>query len=728
MSQKNRAQASLFSFGFNKNSPQSEQMSPSALRPVPAVKNTLVPASRMTLANSSSSGIDAPLVQAVSKLAEMSEERIRLAEMSVGGKCLAEMSEERNRLADRYDDGYTSSLSPAPSSLDVSSNVSKRGSRRASTHPIEEPPVKRVSLGHSGRSGRSSPFLESSPVLVPIPRASSDPNRIIKGSDDEDSGSDLGSGLSDLEELMKTQRPDGSQRPKAGVKPPLTPPKTKAMRSSRIYASPLAVLPKKKVYKFGLSDFVEFAGEEDAIEAYSKKNNVLKASPNGQLSDIANETSALKHDDLLESVVANTAKGEKGTHRIKRALERTEATNSELRFRFFEIAGKPPEMPFPKNIRTLWGCDIKDHQMRNHAFISGFAEDMITLQQTMPDDLFLWILDEVCVEKEDALRTSYCNALRQSHGQTTKLLTTERIRHIFRRLEGTVAGVDIKKRVRAVQELTNPYGNKRNWAKLRSVISLLGKMAKYLQQQAREVVIIMLLHMSADQAIFEEIDVYDTMQDSIFRICRSAPTDSWDTFCTKVAKSLIETCNQHTLQLQMVQTIPSLSPRTHDLKRRIAMTFFFKNLDYAGKHSFQTMNMHRFISRLHSQDFEATPDTNYRELGAMISLLDVAVDDGRSTDVDLKKDAVARAFDQEVEDLCSVLDNVMRNMHGPQAASVSKIYATEILQTVRQRIHDTVRSRPKVKQSIFDSVLNKESVQDLEIERKGMSLFLKVRK
>jgi len=128
--------------------------------------------------------------------------------------------------------------------------------------------------------------------------------------------------------------------------------------------------------------------------------------------------------------------------------------------------------------------------------------------------------------------------------------------------------------------------------------------------------------------------------------------------------------------------------------------------------------------------------------------MDIGLDDGRSAHVDLTKDAVARKFDSEVEDLCDTLDDIVKNMHGPQGmqlpwswrfwvihqntddvwagASISKIHAKEILQAVSQRISDTVRSRPKAKRSIFDSApVRGQMAEDLSRERKGMGLFLK---
>ena len=72
------------------------------------------------------------------------------------------------------------------------------------------------------------------------------------------------------------------------------------------------------------------------------------------------------------------------------------------------------------------------------------------------------------------------------------------------------------------------------------------------------------------------------------------------------------------------------------------------------------------MTRLHSQDFDVNVETDFRELGSLVSLMDIGLDDGRSAHVDLTKDAVARKFDSEVEDLCDTLDDIVKNMHGPQ--------------------------------------------------------------
>jgi len=107
-----------------------------------------------------------------------------------------------------------------------------------------------------GRFSSQDEALVSSP-LAPPP---SNPIRdVINGSDDEDSGSDFGSGLSDLEELMQTQRSDGSKRTQTASQGRSTPAPIKLTRSSnaKFHTSPLAVLP-KRAYKFNLKELTEY--------------------------------------------------------------------------------------------------------------------------------------------------------------------------------------------------------------------------------------------------------------------------------------------------------------------------------------------------------------------------------------------------------------------------------------------------------------------------------------
>lgn len=178
-----------------------------------------------------------------------------------------------------------------------------------------------------------------------------------------------------------------------------------------------------------------------------------------------------------------------------------------------------------------------------------------------------------------------------------------------------------------------------------------------------------------------------------------------------------------TFRLQIVDSIPSGSARTHDLRRRLAMCFFFKDLSYSASHPHSTMDLEKFIQRLDDSDFDARPKTEYPELTASILLLDVAVDDGQSTKLDLTDPEVEKRFNEDVDDLVASIKAIMTSIGNPGAAFISRIEAKEALELISQRIADTVRTKKVVKPSWFDMGRGKGE-DKMESEKEKMSIFL----
>jgi hypothetical protein len=193
--------------------------------------------------------------------------------------------------------------------------------------------------------------------------------------------------------------------------------------------------------------------------------------------------------------------------------------------------------------------------------------------------------------------------------------------------------------------------------------------------------------------------------------------------CQEVCKALFECVEQPTLRLKIVDSIPSIIPRTHDLRRRLAMCFYFDDVSYSRDHSHSIMDLNAFIRRLDDPAFNTNPQTDYRELTALILLLDIAVDDGRSMNLDLSHKAVQKKYDENIEELGATIKDIMRQIGNPGAAFISRIEAREVLELVSQRVSDTLRSKPKPKQTWFDRARGKPE-EDLESERKGMQSFI----
>lgn len=357
----------------------------------------------------------------------------------------------------------------------------------------------------------------------------------IQNSDDE--GGDSDSSLEDLASLLASKSSETKSRQPSSIpgKAPSTPVRSKNQKSKfDFHSSPLTVQPKIK-YKFDLASLISQAEKDEATEASSKRvKAMLAVQEEEEASIIANNgtlsPAKFAHSELLNSVVAET---DDDAHKVTRALLRTEATITEKRWYFFDTQSKSVKSerkPFPSGaVSKEWRRELKDPSMRYQTFVSGFAEDMISLGQRLPDEIFLWILDEVCFEPTDPLRASYLNVLGESSDQANRLITVDVIHKIFRQIGGSPNATSVTEKIRVVQKLADPYA-KRDWTTLFSVISLFSKVSKRLTQASRMRVVCTFLRLCVDQLILENVHLLASVQEAICRLCRHTPDDEWESF------------------------------------------------------------------------------------------------------------------------------------------------------------------------------------------------------
>ncbi|EKD14596.1 uncharacterized protein L3040_000120 [Drepanopeziza brunnea f. sp. 'multigermtubi'] len=587
--------------------------------------------------------------------------------------------------------------------VQILSSAPKSSDQRGYTSSLSSPP---------SSSDEFASMFQKDVTSLPSLAANSFSDRVINDSDDQDSDSSL----EDLSTLLAARRSSSASRPKTSGDRAKTPPRYQT-RTNKFPVSPLTVLPK---YKFDLKALIAHKESDDAAEASSKRFKAMLEMKNDE--DVAMDGDArANHNALLESFVAD---GEEGyADKVNRALRRTEATVADPRWYFFETQaelGKPKRKPFPvASIPESWKSVLMDPEARHQTFLSGFAEDMVSLGQQLPDELFLWMLDEVTIESNAPLRTSYLNLFRQCTEQSQRLLTPDAIQRIFRRLGGTARTTSLKEAIRPVQRLADPYPS-RDWAKLLSVIKFLGQAAEILNQSSRKYAISMLLRMSLDKMVFENTDIHDSMQQSIARLCYHIPDDIWNASCSQICKSLFTTTTEPSLRLQAIDSISSTTPRTHDLRRRLATSFFFNSLSYAKTHSHTLMSLDSVIDRLADPVFDTKPSTKYRDLAALLNLLDIAVDDGKSLSVDLTNKKVEEKYNKDVEELSATINSIMSGINTGGASNISRMEAKSLADNVSKRIAVTLRTKRKPKENWFDG----KKEEDFEREKKGMAGFL----
>ncbi|KAH6710837.1 hypothetical protein BKA61DRAFT_488930 [Leptodontidium sp. MPI-SDFR-AT-0119] len=594
---------------------------------------------------------------------------------------------------------YTSSLSPPPSS---------NASERPQSQRMENVPFKSLPTNNSSE-------------------------REIQNSDEEDDSDDS---LEDLSTILAARFPNSASRPKtSGDKAtPSTPAAPRYnTRTNNFHVSPLPVLSKTK---FDLKSLASHAQDDEAAEITSKRYKAMLEEPDIEEDDEHSPDPAKRgkfnHSALLESVVAGGGDG--GAHRVARAIQRTEATVTEQRWYFFETGAsqsKPEQKKFPvASVPPIWKDVLVDPRMRQQTFVVGFAEDMVTMGQELPDELFLWMLDEVSVEARDPLRTSYLNVMRQSHEQIQRLITIDTIWSMFLRL-GASPKANLLEVIKPVNKLKDPYP-RRDWANLLSIIKFFSQVAKLLDEKSRRFLIFMFLKMSLDKVVSENVDIHDSVQDAIARLCHYII--DWKETCIMVCENLFQSTTSAPLRLQIIESISSISPRTHDLRRRLA-TCFFHNTNittYASQPGYHSTNLHEIMATLHTSRFQIKPQrddhpgTDYHELRALIYLLDAAIDDGLSSERDLSDKLQEEMHNDDVEEFSRQLDWIGSKIQTGGAAFFTRLDTKEALTLVQQRAVAMLRTKAKPKNEWYNGGEEKEKrVESFGREKKGMASFLK---
>ncbi|GFP54517.1 hypothetical protein TASIC1_0004014100 [Trichoderma asperellum] len=127
------------------------------------------------------------------------------------------------------------------------------------------------------------------------------------------------------------------------------------------------------------------------------------------------------------------------------------------------------------------------------------------------------------------------------------------------------------------------------------------------------------------------------------------------------------------------------------------------------------------INRLGEEDFNITSQTDFAELKAMITILDIAVDDGSPPESNSPEDI--QKFNEDIDELATKLREIWRKIND-SGMKITRTEAKSVVEWVQQRLSNTVRTRKKAKQSIFD-IPGQEDLASLPKQQEYMAKFFK---
>jgi len=401
-------------------------------------------------------------------------------------------------------------------------------------------PAKGSHPSQPGASQTSMPFLPSSPgSLVSSPasgrhtppppaRPALGRDAVINGSDDDDDDSDAS-----LPEFSVTL-------PRASAFPPprdrnscVTP---KAKRTAHDFpSSPLSIRQQPK-HKFDMKALLNNAARDDAAEATAQRvAAILREHDRDSESPPSKGPLQQQPANIQEHMLGLMESGrddEVDRDKILRALERTDARAVHERWYFFkEYLGASPasRTPFPAGAAIGRWAFLDDTEARQGCIEQGIVQTALRKKQNLPDEIFLWLLDELCLEPQEALRVRYIEILALCPDQVRRHVDTEALCRLFQRLGSRWESTDLSARVEMVPAIGEPYPG-RTWSHLGSVLRLLSAVAADLSDQAIAGAVKLLLRLGVDGVVQETVDLALAYRDAMQNLMTAVPLSRWDDF------------------------------------------------------------------------------------------------------------------------------------------------------------------------------------------------------
>lgn len=397
-------------------------------------------------------------------------------------------------------------------------------------------------------------LISSSPPAI-APRQVYSLDAVIAASDEDDG---MDSSDSDLPDIMA---PIASKR--AGAEQCVTPraKRTAIQYDGALFSSPLSIRKKHKYDLAALAQFNERDEEKKASELRLKElekrsekaarelerevvlNPAVENSDEESDGDVDDDETkagrALKRR-LLESVKAEADAAEedeegRGKMRILRALERAaDASTGKKTFYFFEQAetdtkGLVVGNAFPvAQAKGPWKI-LADKQDRARHLQSGLPFDIQRMFGNMPDEIFLWTLDELCQERRRDLAAECVKLLRICDDQARRLVTPALLHRLFRNLGGSNEACNLSLAVSLTDEVKDPYRD-REWTPLEHFLGLLGCIAHSLESSSRTVAMQMMLRLGMDNIAVENFGLAQEWRWTVDLLARSVPGREWNSF------------------------------------------------------------------------------------------------------------------------------------------------------------------------------------------------------
>lgn len=166
----------------------------------------------------------------------------------------------------------------------------------------------------------------------------------------------------------------------------------------------------------------------------------------------------------------------------------------------------------------------------------------------------------------------------------------------------------------------------------------------------------------------------------------------------QISKAVFRSIGSATLRQQLISSLPGTSIRTHYLKQSLALAFALdkeRHLDAVLTNSALTDRLLLLFDK--GSALRIKKDTDYVELRARLSLLDVALDCGFSDFAFLENSdkAAEKKFNESIDELATAVRELSARIIDAGAAHMTRTEAKVVAERIVQRLEFAVRTREK---------------------------------
>lgn len=361
------------------------------------------------------------------------------------------------------------------------------------------------------------------------------PSKEIAASDEDASDSGFSDdSLEDLSALLGRPRPQAAPRHSHDV---FSTPKAKRAAHA-LHKSPLAIIPK---HKFDLKALAKDARRDSALLASSLRAKEVAAREkvafaSAPSTPVGGHGTIPPHSALNEIV---SAEGGKDAHKIMRAVQRADTGNQELRYCFFRSEFETPNPPKPPTeaMQGPWSLLTKGNQrVREQNLISGVPYNVVKNHQGMPEQVFLWMLEEVCVANSFVVRSELCSLIGICHDQIACSITPNVLQSIWKCIGAEDLSMNHTE-VNISKHVADTYRG-HDWSNLLTVLVLLQTVAKYLPLDSTQYALKTLLRLAMDKLVLANIDIDNQFENTFEALVDTIPPEQWDSFVSRLLATI----------------------------------------------------------------------------------------------------------------------------------------------------------------------------------------------